>query len=393
MAKAITDESKIQEFLSKAVVDIIPDKKELANLMEKRKIRLYLGIDPTGARLHLGHSIALRKLQAFADAGHEAILLFGTGTILAGDPSQREEARERMGLSQIKRNISTWKKQVKPIIDFNKVKIMHNGKWLLKLTLKDIIEIASNISAAQLFKREMFQRRLKRGDVVWTHEVLYPLLQGYDSVAMDVDLEIGGTDQTFNMLVGRELMKKMRGKNKFVLTVPMIAGIDGSQMSKSRGNCVWLDDSPSEMFGKLMSMPDSQTESYLTFLTDISEAETKELIKDPLKAKQRLAWEIVKVYHSEKHAERALKDFNRVFKEGSVPQEIPEFKFEEDKIGLVDLLVKTGLASSASEAKRLVEQKSVKIGGQNLSDWRQTIDLKDGLILKVGPRRFAKIKK
>src|SRR3990170_9086354 len=242
----------IEDLLSRGVEKIYPNREALEKLLKQRKIRLYLGIDPTGSRLHLGHAILLRKLQKFAELGHEAILLIGTGTVLVGDPSQRSGARERVDEGEIQRNISTWRKQAEKILDFSKVRIKQNGDWLLKLTMKDLIAIASNISAVQLFKRDMFQERLKRGDTVWAHETLYPLLQGYDSVALDVDLEIGGTDQEFNMLIGRELQHKMKGRDKFVLTVPMILGTDGGQMSKTTGNCIWLDDTPEDMFGKIM---------------------------------------------------------------------------------------------------------------------------------------------
>ena len=248
---------KIKEVLSRNVAEVLPSKSGLEHLMKKKRIRLYLGVDPTGTRLHLGHTITLRKLQEFADLGHEAILVIGTGTVLAGDPSQRGKARERISEREIKENIKTWKSQVRKIINLSKVKIKYNGDWLLKLGLREIIDIASNLSAIKLFQREMFQERIKKGDTVWLHETLYPLLQGYDSVALDTDLEIGGTDQVFNMLVGRELQRKMRNREKFVLTCPMLLGIDGKQMSKSSGNCVWLEDSPDQMFGKIMSAPDS----------------------------------------------------------------------------------------------------------------------------------------
>jgi len=264
----------IKDLLSRGVEKIYPDQEALEKLLQQRKIRLYLGIDPTGSRLHLGHAILLRKLQKFAELGHETILLIGTGTVLAGDPSQRAGAREKIGEEEVQKNISNWKKQAEKILDFSKVQVKQNGDWLLKLTMKDLISIASHISAVQLFKRDMFQERLERGDTVWANETLYPLLQGYDSVVMDVDLEIGGTDQTFNMLIGRELLRKMRGKEKYVLTVPMILGTDGKQMSKTSGNCVWLDDEPAEMYGKLMSLPDEQINSYLDSVTDISQAET-----------------------------------------------------------------------------------------------------------------------
>ena len=239
----------ITYILTRRVEKILPDKHKLEELMASRKIRVYFGVDPTATKLHLGHTVGLRKLQEFASAGHEAILLFGTGTVLVGDPSLRSQARKPITQDEIEANISTWKKQVSPIIDFDAVTLKQNGDWLLKLTFKDLVHIASHISAVQLFKRESFQRRIDAGNTVWYHETMYPLLQGYDSVAMDVDLEIGGSDQEFNMLIGRELLRKMKNKEKYVLTTPMILGTDGQQMSKTTGNCVWLDDTSGDMLG------------------------------------------------------------------------------------------------------------------------------------------------
>src|SRR3989344_7421770 len=224
---------KVDRTLSKSVAEVIPDKTGLAKLMQSKKIRVYLGVDPTGTHLHLGHSIPMRKLQEFADLGHEAILLIGTGTVLVGDPSQRTRARGKITQKEIEENIKTWRQQAEKVINFNKVQIKQNGEWLLKLTYPEIIGIASNISSVQLFKRDMFQQRITRGETVWAHETLYPLFQGYDSVAMDVDLEIGGTDQTFNMLIGRELQKKMNKREKFVLITPLISGTDGKPISRS----------------------------------------------------------------------------------------------------------------------------------------------------------------
>jgi tyrosyl-tRNA synthetase len=389
---------KIEEVLTRRVEKILPNKDGLKSLMQKRKIRLYLGIDPTGSQLHLGHSIALKKLQEFADLGYDAILLIGTGTVLAGDPSDKDKARPSITKEKIEENIKTWKKQAGKILDFSKVTIMYNGDWLLNLGLKDIIEIASHVSAIKLFQRDMFRRRLEQGDTVWMHETLYPLLQGYDSVAMNVDLEIGGTDQTFNMLIGRELMEKMKHKEKFILTCPMILGIDGKQMSKTSGNCVWLTDTPKEMFGKIMSIPDNLIISYFELLTDfplssIQKYEENLLEKkiNPRDLKEKLALEIVKIYYSETIAQEAAKEFQRIFKEKKIPLEIPELKIKEKTLNILELLTKAKLVSSKSEAKRLILQKAVKIDGQLKEDWREVLKTKKGMVIQVGKRRFAKI--
>jgi len=394
--KINTDLKTIDEVLRRGVEEILPSREKLKSLMRKRKIRVYLGIDPTGKRLHLGHTIGLKKLQEFAELGHEAILVVGTGTVFAGDPSLRDSPRPLITSKEVRENIKNWKNQLKRVIDFSKVKIRYNGEWLLRLKLKDIIKIASHISAAKLFQREMFQRRLKRGDTVWTHEILYPLLQGYDSVALNVDLEIGGTDQTFNMLVGRELLKKMKNKEKFILTFPLILGIDGQPMSKTRGNCVWIEDSPEEMFGKLMSIPDSLIGDYLLF-TNLSLKEIQKIKRDLLKskprqAKEELAKEVVAFYYGEGKARKAVEEFKRVFKEKKLPQKIPEIEIKEKKINILDLLIKAKLLPSKSEAKRMILQGGVKINRKRISDWKTQIEIKKGTVIQVGKRKFVKIK-
>ena len=372
---------KTNEALTRGVAEILPSKKGLADLMSKKKIKVYLGIDPTGFRLHLGHSIPLRKLQQFVNLGHEVILLFGTGTVLVGDPSQRDTKRKVITQKEIEKNIKTWKKQAAPILDFEKIKIKQNGDWLLKLNLKDIINLASKISAIQLFKRDMFQKRLDKGDTVLYHETMYPLLQGYDSVVMDVDLEIGGTDQTFNMLIGRELQQKMNKKEKFVLTMPMITGLDGKQMSKTSGNCVWLTDSADEMFGKLMSISDNQIKPYAALLTDLPISK----ITNPLEAKKKLAWEIVKIYHSEKEADEAQDKFERTFQKRA-----PEYKTEiAAKSTLSGTIAE--VAGSISQAKRLIKQGAVDVSGAAVYD--PNYEIKGGEKIKIGKKTFVKVKK
>ena len=396
--KTNTNPQKIKEVLERKTEEVLPNREGLKRLMQKRKIRLYLGIDPTGARLHLGHTITLRKLQEFADLGHESILVIGTGTVLAGDPSQREKTRSRISTKEIEENMKSWKRQARKILNFSKVKIKYNGEWLLKLRLSEIVDIASHISAVKLFQREMFQERLKRGDTVWMHETLYPLLQGYDSVAMNVDLEIGGTDQVFNMLIGRELQQKMNKKEKFVLTCPMILGIDGRPMSKTSGNCVWIDDPADQMFGKIMSISDGLILSYFELLTNVSPQTIKNYKKtlsskkaNPMKIKKELARKIVELYHSKKGAEAAEKEFDKVFKEKGLPSRMPRVKIGEKELNILDLLVKTKLASSKSVAKRLVLQGGIKLAGIIKKDWKETVKIKKGLVVQVGKRKFARL--
>jgi len=373
--------------LERGIKEVLPTRQGLSDLMKGRKIRLYLGIDPTSTKLHLGHSIGLRKLQEFADLGHEAILLFGTGTVLAGDPSQRTKARKKIAAEEIEHNITTWKQQAQAIIDFNKVKVMYNAEWLLKLDLKKIIDIASNISAIQLIKRDMFQKRLDRGNTVWTHEILYPLLQGYDSVAMDVDLEIGGTDQTFNMLIGRELMKKMKKKEKYVLTWPLITGTDGNSMSKSSDNCIWLEDSAEEMFGKIMSITDEQIEPYMRLLTDIPVDEIKDSQKNPLEAKTKLASEMVKMYHSQEDAKKARSHFNKTFRDKK-----PDYKTKIPLVStatIADVVAPFTTMGSISEAKRLISQGAVDINAGTITNPIHKVKVGDKI--KIGATTFGTV--
>jgi tyrosyl-tRNA synthetase len=370
---------------------VLPSLEGLQKLTAKRKIRLYQGFDPTGYRLHLGHTVGLRKLMEFANLGHEVIFLFGTGTVLVGDPSQRQKARKLITQKEIENNIKDWKKQVKPIVDFSKVTIRENGDWLTNLMLKDIIEIASKISAIQLFKREMFQRRIEAGDTVWYHETLYPLLQAYDSVVMDVDLEIGGTDQEFNMLIGRELMRKMKGKEKYVLTTPMILGTDGKQMSKSSGNCIWLDDTPEDMFGKLMRIPDRELQSYMENLTDIPVDEITSLLKDPLAAKKRLALEVTGQFHGANTASQAQHRFEAVVQKGELPEDISQVVLKQGSLTLLDLCIQANLGVSHAQVKRTIMQGGVEWNGKRLTDPQQTLDILDGSILKFGKRQYRKV--
>ena len=388
----------IDEVLTNKVGQVLPNREGLKKLMQKKKIRLYLGVDPTGKKLHLGHLIPLRKLQEFADLGHEAILVIGTGTVLAGDPSQRDKVRPKITEEEIADNFKTWKKQVENIIDFSKVKVRQNGEWLLKLGLGDIINIASNVSAVRLFQRDMFQKRIDAGGTVWMHETLYPLLQGYDSVFLDVDLEIGGSDQVFNMLIGREMQQKMNGREKFVLTCSMVLGTDGKTMSKSSGNCIWVDDSPKDKFGKIMSIPDELIVPYFRLLTDTPDVKSKEyegLLKsgkiNPRDLKKQLAFEIVKLYNSPEAAGKEKKEFEKIFEKKGLPSNIPMVKIGKEAINILDLLTKTKLASSKSEAKRLVLQKGVQIDGKVHDDWKGEVKIKKDLIIQVGKRKFVKV--
>ena len=386
-----------KDLLTRRVANILPTKDGLADLMDKKKIRLYQGFDPTGGKLHLGHSVGIRKLMDFANAGHEVIFLFGTGTVLAGggDPSGRETGRKMITQEEIDENIKGWKDQVTPLVDWDKITIKQNGDWLVPLTLKEILEIAGYISAVQLFKRDMFQRRIEHGDSVTAAETFYPLLQGYDSVFMDVDLEIGGTDQEFNMLIGRELMKKMKGKEKHILVTPMIMGTDGKEMHKSVGNCVWLDDTAEDMFGKLMALSDEHITTYMELVTDIPLEHIREVEKGitdeklhPMEAKKELALDVARQFHGQEKAEEAQSMWESTFQKREIPTDIPTHKLNGEE-NIVDILVNSGTVSSKSEARRLIEQGGIELDGVKVAD--PTTNLDSASTLRIGKHRFLKV--
>lgn len=393
----------INKVLTRGVEGILPSKKGLADLMRKKKIRLYLGIDPTSPDIHLGHTIPLRKLREFQDLGHEVILLIGTFTAQTGDPSGRTEKRRSLALSQIKKNMATYRKQVSKILDFKKAKVKYNGDWLAKLTFEDLVQLASHFTVPQLLERDMFQERIKEGKEIWISEFLYPLMQGYDSVAMNVDLEVGGTDQTFSMLIGRKLQKIYNKKEKFVLTTSMLPGFDGRKMSKTYGNTVNLTDSPHDMFGKLMSLKDELIMEYFELCTDVPMEEIESLIrgvkKDPMGAKKQLAYEITKMYHGEKKATAAQEEFERVIQKKKLPRKIPECDYPVyliSKYGsLPTVLEITKVAEptmGTSAITRIIEQGGVEIDGRKITDPKEKVRWDKDRVVKVGKRGYRKIK-
>ena len=391
-------DQKIEEVLTRGVEEVIPSKDRLKELMKHKKLRLYLGVDPTSPKIHLGHLIPLRKLKQFQELGHEAILLFGTFTAQVGDPSGRDEARKPLSLEQVKDNMKTYKEQVSKFLALSGIQIKHNADWLARLTFPDLIKIASNFTVSRLLERDMFQQRLRGKKEVWINEFLYPLMQGYDSVAMDVDLEVGATDQTFNMLVGRKLQKIFNKKEKFVLTTSILPGLDGRKMSKTFGNTIDLTDSPNEIYGKIMSLNDELIVAYLELATDISLEDVKKIKEDllnkkinPRDVKAMLAQEIAGVLYGKRQAALAAKDFDLVFKEKKIPSKVAEVKIKKIGINILELLVKAGLALSKSEAKRLVLQKGVRIDGVIKEDWKETVKIKKGQMIQVGRRKFAKL--
>lgn len=389
----------VNEVLERGVEQVLPLKQGLADLMKKKKITLYLGIDPTGMELHLGHSVVLRKLQQFADLGHHVILLIGNGTVKIGDPSGKDKTRPMLADTIIEENFKTWREQASKILDFSKIEVRRNGDWLDKLTFPEIVRLLSKFTVQQLIERDMFQERLKSSLPIYMHEILYPVMQGYDSVVMDVDLELGGNDQTFNMMVGRELMKSMKGKEKYVLATPLLVGSDGRKMGKSLHNYISLTATPEDMYGKLMRVIDEVMVQYFTLLTDTPaeeiaamERQLKDGSVNPIEIKKKLAFTITAMYHSEKDAKLAQEHFKKTVQKKEVPEKTETLTVSSGKRTVQQLVESTNVSASNSEARRLIEQGGVSLNGKQITDPKETVTLKNGDVVKVGKRNFFTVK-
>lgn len=382
-----------QELLTRAVEKVVPQKLAEEKLASGKPIRLYLGIDPTGAKLHLGHSVPLRKLRQFADAGHEVIFLVGSFTAMIGDPTGRDQMREALGFAQVQKNFETYKQQASKVLDFSKVTVKYNHEWLGELKFQEITHLLGHFTVQQMLERDMFEKRLKEGKPIAMSEFLYPLMQAYDSAFMDVDAEIGGNDQLFNMLCGRTLQTAQNRRDKFVLTTKLIEGTDGRKMSKTFDNCIWLEDTAKDMYGKVLSIKDELITTYMECTTDIPMDEIKNVEKEmkkganPKEFKMRLARELVTMYHSARDAEEQEAEWTRVFSNKELPTDIPEVKTKKDAL-LIDVLIENGLIPSKSEARRLVEQKGITMNDQTVTSPDQ---LTEEGIVKVGKRKFLKI--
>lgn len=383
-----TDEKKIQELLTTGVENIIP--RELANkkLAGGEKLRVYLGIDPTGAKLHLGHSVPLRKLKSFSDLGHHVIFVVGSFTAMIGDPTGRDAAREPLTVAQVRENFKNYKRQAEKILDFSKVEIRYNDEWLSPLRFNEIVKLASNFTVQQMLQRDMFEKRIGEGKPISLHEFLYPLMVGYDSVMLDVDVELGGSDQEFNMLAGRHLQERMGKREKFVLTTKLIEGTDGRKMSKTYNNCVYLEDEPNEMFGKLMSVKDELMRTYFEVLTDTPKEKREEaLALHPKETKLLLARTIVEMYHSKEAAAKAQENWENTFSKGETPTDIPEVAVAAGTTYL-DALTSTGL--SKSELRRLADQGAISDEhGKKIDDVTHAVH--HSTSLRIGKHRFLKI--
>ncbi|HEX8931706.1 MAG TPA: tyrosine--tRNA ligase [Patescibacteria group bacterium] len=397
---------KIEELLTRGVANIISGKEELKKLLHSdQKLNIYLGIDPTSTKIHLGHAVALRKLQAFAELGHHVTFLIGDFTALIGDTSDKDTERPVLTSAEIEQNFQTYKKQAEKIVDFTKVKIRHNSEWLKKLTFEEIIKLTQHFSVGDFVGRELIRKRLQENKRVGLHEFLYPVMQGYDSYFMDTDIQIGGTDQTFNMQAGRTLQKDLRQKESFVLTNVILEGTDGRKMSKSWGNAIWLDDSPEDIYAKVMAIKDDLIINYYTLATNVPMQEIEEaknaLAKGehPMTIKKELAFEIVEEIYNLKEAEKAKATFASRVQNKELPNEIPEITLSKEQLEnttLIDFLVENNLVESRNEAKRLIEQGGVEIDNEKVTNGNlplKPLTENDETIVKLGKRRFVKIKK
>ncbi|MDQ7829901.1 MAG: tyrosine--tRNA ligase [Armatimonadota bacterium] len=398
------------ELLRRGAVEIITEEDLLAKLREGRPLRVKLGLDPTAPHLHLGFAVVLRKLRQFQDLGHEAILVIGDGTALIGDPSERKRTRPMLTREEIARNAETYRQQYGVILDPARTRVVFNSTWLLPLTLADIIGLTSKVTVARVLERDDFQARLREGVPVFLHELLYPLAQAYDSVMVQADVELGGTDQKFNNLMGRDLQREFGQPPQVVLLTPLLVGTDGvEKMSKSLGNYIGITEPPAEMYGKVMSIPDRVMPDYFTYATDLPPEEVAAILRDlaagtlhPRDAKRRLAREIVAMWHGREAAEAAERAFDEVFVAGGLPEEIPEVRLAApggpDAVAhvvrrrVVPLLVEVGLARSHSEARRLVVQGGVAVDGQRVTEPEAEVAVYDGAVLRVGKRRFVRVR-
>jgi tyrosyl-tRNA synthetase len=394
---------EIDQLLNRGVDKIYPSKEALEKVLrEGKKLKLYEGFDPTGTDLHIGHMIGLRKLAQWQKLGHHVIFLIGTGTGQAGDPSGKLSSREKFfNEEELKKNAKDYVMQAKKLLDFegpNPVEILYNGDWLNKLTYSQILEIFGHLTLQQLIERDMFQERIKSNTDINMREFIYPILQGYDSVAMDVDLELGGTDQTFNMLVGRKLQRAINNREKFVITTPLLTDSKGTKIGKSEGNVISLTDKPEDLFGKIMSLSDDVIVKAMEYLTDIPMEEIKEISEkikheNPIVYKKRLAYEIVRQLNNEDDAKRAEETFKSVVQDKSMPTDIPVFSFPNGSTVSASA-VQNGLVDSTSEWKRLVNQGAVSVNGSRIENqFMKNDELPDNGILKIGNRNYAKIVK
>lgn len=389
---------KIDHLLNRGTVEVLIKKDLEKKLLSGKKLNIKFGIDPSGSDLHIGHMVVIKKLREFQDLGHNIILLFGNFTGQIGDPTGKDQTRTIKTQKELEANATHYIDQARKLLDINKINVVWNADWLQKLNFKDIISLSSNFTVAQMLERDMFQDRIKKDAPISVHEFLYPLMQGYDSVALKADVELGGTDQTFNLLAGRTLQKAYNQTPQDIITVPILEGTDGKiKMGKTTKNYIGVNELPKDMYGKVMSIPDNIIVKYFELATSVSTEELSEIQQsldegeNPKNLKMRLAREIVQIYHDKSAANSAEKEFIEIFTNKGLPTSIEQKQLDLRSINVVDLISSTGLSSSKTEARRLIEGGAVKIDNEKVSDIEHIVLLKKERLVQVGKRKFLKI--
>jgi len=396
------------EIIKRGTAEIVPEeelvqklKKSIAN---NKPLHIKLGLDPTAPDIHLGHTVVLQKLRQFQELGHNVTIILGDYTGRIGDPTGKSETRKQLTEEQVLANARTYEKQIFKVLDPNKTKVRFNSTWLAPLKFEDVIRLAATTTVARMLEREDFSKRFKENLPISIHEFFYPLMQGYDSVALEADVELGGTDQKFNLLMGRTLQKEFGQEPQIALMMPILEGLDGvNKMSKSLGNYIGIDEAPEEMYGKTMSIPDELMVRYFELVTPVPLEEVRAIAKGledgslhPRDVKMRLGKEIVSFYHGPEAAEKAEEHFKKVFQKRELPDEIEQFEvsddlYEEGVVALPRLLIQAGLVTSTSEARRLIKEGAVKIDGEKATDPNLRFKPRDGMVIRAGKRRFTRL--
>lgn len=393
------DIQKIHQLLNRGTVEVQVKTELEKKLLSGKKLNIKLGIDPTGSDLHIGHMVIIRKLREFQELGHNVQLLFGNFTGQIGDPTGKNETRKMKTQEELEKNAKHYVDQVKKFLDTDKIQVCWNADWLAPLKFADIVKLASNFTVAQMLERDMFQARIKKNEPISMHEFFYPLMQGYDSVALKSDVELGATEQTFNLLAGRVLQKAYGQAPQDIMTMPILVGTDGKiKMGKTTGNYIGVNEAPKDMYGKVMSIPDDIIVNYFELATSVADEKIAEVRKalesgeNPRNLKMELARQIVSEYHSEDAAKEAEAEFINIFSKKELPQDIETKSIGAANMKLAELIASTGLTTSKGEARRLIEQGGVKIDGEKITDIEAIIDLTTEKTIQAGKRKFLKVK-
>jgi tyrosyl-tRNA synthetase len=391
------------QIIKRGTIEIIPEKELISKIersvKENKPMNIKLGLDPTAPDIHLGHTVVLQKMRQFQDLGHQVIIIIGDFTGRIGDPTGKSETRKQLTEEQVQANAKTYMEQIFRILDPEKTQMRFNSEWLSLLTFVDVIELSAKYTVARMLERDDFTKRYRTGQAIGIHEFFYPLMQGYDSVALEADVELGGTDQKFNILMGRTLQKEYGQEPQIALFMPILEGLDGVQkMSKSLGNYIGIDEAPNDMFGKTMSITDDLILRYFELATHVSLSDIKKMEEEmqqganPRDYKIRLAKEIIGMFHSSEAADAAEENFKNVFAKNQIPDDIQEVEIAKEAIWIAKLLSELGLVSSSSEGRRMTKQGAVRIDGEKVIDEKIEIVPIEGMIVQVGKRKFAKIK-